>query len=136
LVFWLAACFILAGALLDGGYQRSTPGSLQAQGTIVDFERGRSRQVYPAFEFKDSDGMQHRVVNSTQQGIAQFSSGDSVPIAYRRSDAPWLIESNHLRLTSATTSIPMPSRRLGVHTIRVGPVLCAVRSTIAQLQRR
>jgi hypothetical protein len=22
----LAACFILAGALLDGGYQRSTPG--------------------------------------------------------------------------------------------------------------
>jgi hypothetical protein len=37
---------MLAGALVDGGYQRSTPGSLQAQGTIVDFERGHSRQVY------------------------------------------------------------------------------------------
>jgi hypothetical protein len=61
----LAACFILAGALLDGGYQRSTPDSLQAQGTIVDFKRGHSRQVYPVFEFKDADGMPHRVVNST-----------------------------------------------------------------------
>jgi hypothetical protein len=47
----LAACFILAGALLDGAYQRSTPGSQQAQGTIVDFERRHSRQVYPVFEF-------------------------------------------------------------------------------------
>ena len=82
----LAACFILAGALLDGGYQRSTPGSLQAQGTIVDFERGHSRQVYPVFEFKDADGMPHRVVNSTQQVIARFSRGDSVPIAYSRID--------------------------------------------------
>jgi hypothetical protein len=26
----LAACFIIAGALVDGVYQRSTPGSLQA----------------------------------------------------------------------------------------------------------
>jgi hypothetical protein len=82
----LAACFILAGALLDGGYQRSTPGSLQAQGTIVDFERGHSRQVYPVFEFKDADGMPHRVVNSTQQVIARFSRGDAVPIAYSRID--------------------------------------------------
>jgi hypothetical protein len=82
----LAACFILAGALLDGGYQRSTPGSLQAQGTIVDFDRGHSRQVYPVFEFKDADGMPHRVVNSTQQSIARFSRGDSVPIAYSRID--------------------------------------------------
>ena len=82
----LAACFILAGALLDGGYRRSTPGSLQAQGTIVDFERGHSRQVYPVFEFKDADGMPHRVVNSTQQAIARFSRGDSVPIAYSRID--------------------------------------------------
>ena len=80
----LAACFILAGALLDGGYQRSTPGSLQSQGTIVDFERWHSRQVYPVFEFKDADGMLHRVVNSSQQGIARFSTGDSVPIAYSR----------------------------------------------------
>jgi Protein of unknown function (DUF3592) len=82
----LAACFILGGALLDGGYQRSTPGSLQAQGTIVDFERRHSRQVYPVFEFKDADGMPHRVVNSTQQAIARFSRGESVPIAYSRID--------------------------------------------------
>jgi hypothetical protein len=82
----LAACFILAGALLDGGYQRSTPDSLQAQGTIVDFERGHSRQVYPVFEFKDADGMPHRVVNLTRQAIVRFSRGDSVPIAYSRID--------------------------------------------------
>ena len=82
----LAACFILVGALLDGGYRRSTPDSLQAQGTIVDFERRHSRQVYPVFEFKDADGMPHRVVNSTQQAIARFSRGDSVPIAYSRID--------------------------------------------------
>jgi Protein of unknown function (DUF3592) len=82
----LAACFILAGALLDGGYQRSTPGSLRAQGTIVDFERVHSRQVYPVFEFQDADGMPHRVVNSTQQAILRFSRGDSVPIAYSRID--------------------------------------------------
>jgi Protein of unknown function (DUF3592) len=82
----LAACFILAGALLDRSYQRSTPDSLQAQGTIVDFERGHSRQVYPVFEFKDADGVPHRVVNSTQQAIARFSRGDSVAIAYSRID--------------------------------------------------
>jgi Protein of unknown function (DUF3592) len=83
-VLALAACFILTGTLLDGGYQRSTPESLQAQGTIVDFERRNSRQVYPVFEFKDADGMAHRVVNSTQQVIARFSRGDAVPIAYSR----------------------------------------------------
>jgi hypothetical protein len=82
----LAACFILAGALLDGGYRRSTPGSLQAQGTIVDFERRHSRQVYPVFEFKDADGVPHRAVNSTQQAFARFSKGDSVPIAYSSTD--------------------------------------------------
>jgi hypothetical protein len=82
----LAACFMLAGALVDGGYQRSTPGSLQAQGTIVDFERRHSRQVYPVFEFTDADGKPHRVVNSTQQVIARFSRGDPVPIAYSRLD--------------------------------------------------
>ena len=82
----LAACFILGGALLDGGYQRSTPGALQAQGTVVDFERRHSRQVYPVFQFKDADGALHRVVNSTQQGIVRFSTGDSVPIAYSRID--------------------------------------------------
>jgi hypothetical protein len=82
----LAACFILAGALLDGGYSRSTPHSVQAQGTIVDFEREHSRQVYPIFEFKDVDGMPHRVVNPTQQGIIRFSRGDSVAIAYSSID--------------------------------------------------
>jgi hypothetical protein len=82
----LAACLIIAGALLDGVYQRSTPGSVQAQGTIVDFERRHSRQVYPVFEFKDVDGMPHRVVNSTQQAITKFSRGDSVPITYSRID--------------------------------------------------
>ncbi len=82
----LAACFILAGALLDGSYQRSTPDALQAQGTVVDFERRHSRQVYPVFQFKDADGALHRVVNSTQQGIVRFSRGDSVPIAYSRID--------------------------------------------------
>jgi translation initiation factor IF-1 len=82
----MAACFVLAGGLLDGSYQRSTPGSLQAQGTIVDFERRHSRQVYPVFEFKDADGILHRVVNSTQQTIVRFSRGDSVPIAYSNID--------------------------------------------------
>jgi hypothetical protein len=85
-VLALAACFILAGALLDGGYQRSTPGSLWAEGTIVDFERRHSRQVYPVFEFKDYVGMLHRVVNPAQQGIVRFSRGDSVSIAYSRID--------------------------------------------------
>jgi hypothetical protein len=84
IVLALTACFILAGTLLDGGYQRSTPESLQAQGTIVDFERRNSRQVYPVFEFRDADGMPHRVVNSTQQAVARFSRGDAVPIAYSR----------------------------------------------------
>lgn len=82
----LAVCFVLAGALLDSGYRRSTPGSMQAQGTIVDFERRHSRQVYPVFEFKDADGMTHRVVNSTQQGIPRFSRGDPVTIAYSSID--------------------------------------------------
>lgn len=82
----LAACLILAGALLDRGYQRSTPDSVQAQGSIVDFERRHSRQVYPVFEFKDAQGLPHRVVNSTQQAIARYSTGDSVPIAYSRLD--------------------------------------------------
>jgi hypothetical protein len=82
----LAACFILAGALLDGSYQRSTPDALQAEGVVVDFERRHSRQVYPVFQFKDADGALHRVVNLTQQGIVRFSTGDSVPIAYSRID--------------------------------------------------
>jgi hypothetical protein len=82
----LAACFVIAGALLDSGYQRSTPDSVPAQGTIVDFVREHSRQVYPVFEFKDADGTSHRVVSSTQQGLVRFSRGDVVPIAYSRVD--------------------------------------------------
>ena len=82
----LAACLVLLGALADRSYQRSTPEPAQAQGTIVDFERGHSRQVYPVFEFKDADGVTHRAVNSTQQGIVRFSRGEAVPIAYSRAD--------------------------------------------------
>jgi hypothetical protein len=86
IVLVLAACFVVAGALLDSGYHRSTPDPRQAQGTIVDFARRNSRQVYPVFEFKDADSMPHRVVNSTQQVIDRFSTGDAVPIAYSRID--------------------------------------------------
>jgi hypothetical protein len=50
-------CFILAVALFDGRY-----------------------------EFKDANGMLHRLVNSTQQAIARFPRGDSVPVAYSRID--------------------------------------------------
>jgi hypothetical protein len=82
IVLILATCFIVAGALLDSGYHRSTPESQQTQGTIVDFARRNSRQVYPVFEFKDADGVPHRVVNSTQQVVVRFSRGDVVPIAY------------------------------------------------------
>jgi hypothetical protein len=84
--FALAVSFILVGALVDSGYQRSTPGAMQAQGTVIDFQRRHTRQVYPVFEFKDADGALHRVVNSTQQGIVRFSKGESVSIAYSRAD--------------------------------------------------
>ena len=82
----LAACFILAGALLDGSYQRSTPDALQAQGTVVDFERRHSRQVYPSIPVQGRRRCAASGVNSTQQGIVRFSRGDSVPIAYSRID--------------------------------------------------
>ena len=82
----LTAGVILLGVLADCTYQRSTPDSLQAQGTIVDFERRHSKQVYPVFEFKDANGGQHRVTSSAQQGIFRLAAGDSVPIAYSRAD--------------------------------------------------
>jgi hypothetical protein len=82
----IAAACLVAGVLLDYSYARSTPGAVRIQGTVVDFVRRNSRQVYPVFEFKDLDGKAHRVVNSTQQVIVRFAAGDAVPIAYSRTD--------------------------------------------------
>jgi hypothetical protein len=80
-----AAC-LLAGILLDHAYARSTPGALHTQGTIVDFVRRNSRQVYPVFEFQDLEGRTHRVVNSTQQAVIRFAVHDAVAIAYTGAD--------------------------------------------------
>jgi translation initiation factor IF-1 len=86
LPFGLAAIFILAGVILDSNYQRSTPEPTYIQATVVDFERPQRKQVYPIFEFKDAEGHLRRVVNSTQQAMVRFTTGDVVPIAYSRSD--------------------------------------------------
>jgi hypothetical protein len=86
LPFALAAIFVLAGVTLDSNYQRSTPEATYVQGTVVDFDRPHRKQVYPIFEFKDTDGSLHRVVNPTQQAMVRFTTGDAVPIAYSRSD--------------------------------------------------
>ena len=86
LPFAFAAIFVLAGVILDSTYQRSTPDPTYVQGTVVDFERPHRKQVYPIFEFKDADGRLHRVVNSSQQAMVRFTTGDAVPIAYSGSD--------------------------------------------------
>lgn len=86
LPFVLAAIFVLAGALLDRNYQRSTPEPAYIQATVVGFERPHARQVYPIFEFKDAGDRPHRVVNSTQQAMVRLATGDAVPIAYSQSD--------------------------------------------------
>jgi hypothetical protein len=86
LPFALAAIFLLAGVILDSNYHRSTPESTYVQGTVVGFDRPHRKQVYPIFEFKDTDGSLHRVVNPTQQAMVRFTTGDAVPIAYSRSD--------------------------------------------------
>jgi hypothetical protein len=86
LPFALAATFVLAGVILDSNYQRSTPESTYVQGTVVGFDRPHRKQVYPIFEFKDTDGGLHRVVNPTQQAMVRFTTGDAVPIAYSRAD--------------------------------------------------
>lgn len=86
LPFGLAAIFILAGVMLDANYQHSTSEPIYTQATVVDFDRPHRKQVYPIFEFKDSDGSLHRVVNPTQQAMVRFTTGDAVPIAYSRSD--------------------------------------------------
>jgi hypothetical protein len=82
----VAVIFVLAGMLFDCSYQRSTPDAAYAQGIVVGFDRPHARQVYPIFEFSDADGRVHRVVNSSQQSIVRFATGDAVSIAYSRFD--------------------------------------------------
>ncbi len=86
LPFAVAAIFVLAGALMDSTYQRSTPEAAYVQGNVVGFERPHVRQVYPIFEFTDENGHLHRVVNSSQQAFVRFATGDAVRIAYSRLD--------------------------------------------------
>ena len=43
LPFALAAIFFLAGVILDGNYQRSTPDPISVQGTVIGFERPHRR---------------------------------------------------------------------------------------------
>jgi hypothetical protein len=86
LSFALAAIFVLAGVILDSNYQRSTLDATYVHGTVIGFDRPHRKQVYPIFEFKDTDGTLHRVVNPTQQAMVRFTTGDAVPIAYSRSD--------------------------------------------------
>jgi hypothetical protein len=86
LPFAFAAIFVLAGAMFDRNYQRSTPEPTYVQGTVVGFERPHAKQVYPIFEFQDADGHLHRVVNSSQQAIVRLATGEAVPIAYSQSD--------------------------------------------------
>ena len=86
LPFLLAGILVVAGVMLDSRYQRSTPGPIYTQGTVVGFERLNRRQVYPVFEFKDASNQQHRVVNPSQQAIIRLATGDGVSIAYSQSD--------------------------------------------------
>ncbi len=86
LPFALAAIVLLAGVILDRNYQRSTPDPTYVQGTVIGFERPHPKQSYPIFEFKDAAGGSHRVVNSSQQAIVRFATGDAIPIAYSQSD--------------------------------------------------
>lgn len=82
----VAVVCLVAGVLLDYSYARSTPGAVRTQGTVVDFVRRNSRQVYPVFEFQDLEGRTHRVVNSTQQAVVRLAAGDTVGIAYSGAD--------------------------------------------------
>jgi uncharacterized protein DUF3592 len=86
LLFAVAMIFVLAGMLIDRSYQRSTPDATYVQGIVVGFDRPHARQVYPIFEFSDANGRVHRVVNSSQQSIFRFATGDAVSIAYSRFD--------------------------------------------------
>jgi translation initiation factor IF-1 len=86
LILGFAAIFVVVGVMLDSSYQRTTPEPAYAQGTVVGFERLHAKQVYPIFEFKDSGDRLHHVVNSSQQAVVRFTTGDVVPIAYSQSD--------------------------------------------------
>jgi hypothetical protein len=86
LLLAMAVIFVLAGMQIDRSYQRSTPEAVYVQGTVIGFERPHRRQVYPIFEFTDENGQVHHVVNSSQQAIVRFASGDAVPVAYSRLD--------------------------------------------------
>lgn len=84
--YLVAVVCLISGVLLDYSYARSTPAPERTQGTVVDFVRRNSRQVYPVFEFRDLDGKLHRVVNATQQAVVRLAAGDTVSIAYSRWD--------------------------------------------------
>jgi hypothetical protein len=86
LLFAVAVIFVLAGMLIDCTYQSSTPDAAYVQGVVVGFDRPHPRQVYPIFEFSDANGRVHRVANSSQQSFVRFATGDTVSIAYSRSD--------------------------------------------------
>lgn len=53
---------------------------------MVGFDRPHARQVYPIFEFTDANGRAHRVINSSQEAIIRFETGDAASIAYSRLD--------------------------------------------------
>jgi hypothetical protein len=55
------------------------------QATVVGFERPQRKQVYLIFDFKDTDGSLHRVVNRTRQARMRFTKCDAGSIAYSRS---------------------------------------------------
>jgi hypothetical protein len=82
LLLTIGGIFVLIGVLIDGSYQRSTPGAVHVQGRVIGFQRPHPRQVYPIFEFTDDNGQVHQVVNSSQQAIVRFATGDAVPVAY------------------------------------------------------
>lgn len=84
--YLIAVACVISGLLLDYSYARSTPGAERTEGTVVDFVRRNSRQVYPVFEFRDLEGKPHRVMNATQQAVVRLAAGDTVAIAYSRSD--------------------------------------------------
>lgn len=86
LLLAVAVIIVLIGMLIDNGYRRSIPDAVDVQGTVIGFERPHPRQVYPIFEFTDEDGQVHHVVNSSQQAIVRFATGDAVPVAYSRLD--------------------------------------------------
>jgi len=56
LLLTIGGIFVLIGVLIDGSYQRSTPGAVHVQGRVIGFQRPHPRQVYPIFEFTDDNG--------------------------------------------------------------------------------